>query len=136
MYEPEPNDQEKALLDKFVIEYLKDFDPYQACLRIGFMPAFAAEYCKLYMAKPYVQRQIADHKSKPANTTEDVIERDKQLILNTLRLTLQHGPLQSRTAAAKILAGIHGIDQAPDRTGDELAKLVDTFRDIAKHLPE
>ena len=60
LMEPEPFGQEKALRDLFVQEYIKDFDPFQACLRVGFQAAFAVEYAKKFMGGHTSGRNPAD----------------------------------------------------------------------------
>ena len=68
LMEPEPSGQEKALRDLFVQEYIKDFDPFQACLRVGFQAAFAVEYAKKFMGEAYVQRRITElQRATPEN---------------------------------------------------------------------
>ena len=135
MFDTEPTEQEKALMDLFVSEYIKDYDAYSACIRVGFQPAFAREYCGRLMDKPYVLRAITAHKNAPAEKGEAVIDRDRKLIESTLREAMQKGPFQTRVAAAKTLAGVHGIDQAPDRTAEEAGRLVQLFKDIAREVP-
>ena len=77
------------------------------------------------------------HKLKSEDLPEESIrEKDRQLVIATLREAVQNGQYQTRVAAAKTLAGIQGFDQAPDRAGEELDKLVDAFKEVAKVLPD
>lgn len=135
LFDPEPSAQEKALLDLFVTEYMKDFHEYDACIRVGFQAVYALEYSKVFLNKTYVQRAIAERKREAVATNQSEIESDTTLIKATLREAMHKGPFQSRAVAAKTLAGIHGIDQAPDRSAEEAVKLVQLFKDIAKELP-
>lgn len=128
-----PTPQEKALWDKFIAEYVRDFDEYKACLRMGFQPPFAQEYSRLWMMKSYVQMGIADAKKNAKAINK---EDDLALVMATLREACHHGPYQSRAAAAKFLGGMHGFDKAADMSGEQLAKLVAAFSDVSKVLPD
>lgn len=132
-FELPPTPQEIAVWDRFVAEYVRDYDALQACIRMGFQYAFAVEFSRVYMTKPYVLKAIADHKQ---NSSSIKLEDDRALIMATLREACHHGPYQTRVAAAKTLGGMHGIDQAPDRSGEQLEKLVGAFSNLAKSLPD
>ena len=135
--EPVPTPSEKALWDQFLDEYMKDFNPFDACLRVGFSELFAIEYSKNLMAKPYIKQEIMRRKSEVgAEKDEDKIARHKALIEATLLETMQNGQPATRVAAAKTLAGIHGLDQAPDRSGDAISNLVDELKTVATLLPD
>ena len=133
--ESEPTAQEKALYDKFILEYVKDFDAFAACIRVGFVPTFAMEYCKVFMTKPYILRKIIEHKTTPVEDTNEMA-KDRALILATLREAMQTGNQQVRVAASAKLMALHGLDQTPDKTGDALEKIVDQFKQISKDLPD
>lgn len=109
---------EKALRDKFVAQYLVDFDDYKAALRVGFLPSVAATYCKQLMNDGYVQREIARLQREQQSDPKAQQERDRELTLNTLRQAMQNGPYASRVAAAARMAAIHGFD-APIKTQNE-----------------
>jgi hypothetical protein len=134
LMEPELSEQEKALRDLFVQEYIKDFDPFQACLRVGFQAAFAVEYAKRFMSEPYVLRRIAElQRSTPEN--EDAQSReDKALVLSVLRQAAQNGPYASRVQAAAKLASILGLDR-PDGGEEGEQALIDAFREFAARAP-
>jgi len=131
----EPTAQQKALWDKFVEEYLKDFNSLEAAMRVGFNMTFAQEYSRIFMGQPYVQRLIMHHKMQPIDEKTEV-EIEKSLIIATLKECMQNGQPATRVVAAKTLAGIRGLDQAPDRSSEELEKLVDSFKEIAKSVPD
>lgn len=134
LFEPEPSEQEKAMWDRFVAEYVKDFNPYLACLRIGFADSFALEHGRLIMQKPYVQQKIADHKNA-VETPANQLEKDKALIAATFREMAQNGNGQTRVSAAMGLARLHGLDQAADADAGKLEKIVDAMKEIAKIVP-
>lgn len=134
-FEAPPTPTEKALWDKFVAEYVKDYDAFKACLRLGFLESFAQEYARIFMSKGYIQRAITAHKNNPV-PIPDQLEADRALMLATLREACHHGPYQSRVLAVDRLGAMHGINKSPDRSGEQLEKLVDAFATMAKVLPD
>jgi hypothetical protein len=134
LMEAELSEQEKALRDLFVQEYIKDFDPFQACLRVGFQAAFAIEYAKRFMSEAYVQRKITDlQRITPENEAEQA-RQDKALVLSVLRQAAQNGPYASRVQAAAKLATILGLDRPGN--GDEGGQvIINALRDFAARAP-
>lgn len=135
-FEPAPTPGEKALYDQFVTEYIKDYNPVEACVRVGFGMTFALEYAKLFIAKPYVQRALAEHRNKPPEDEKKQEEQDKAMIISVLRECAMNGQGATRVAAARALASIRGLDVQPDKTGDALEKIAEEFRNLAKELPD
>lgn len=134
LFEPELNDQEKALRELFVQEYLKDFNTVQACLRVGFQAAFATEYAKRFIQEPYVQRRIAELRVAAPSNEELQAQQDKALVLSVLREEAQNGQSTSRVAAARQLAAIYKMDQ-PDGSEASDQALVEAFREFAAKVP-
>jgi cytochrome c5 len=58
LMEPVLSEQEKQLRDRFVTEYLLDYDAWAACVRVGFLKSVAGQYASDFMQEPYVQREI------------------------------------------------------------------------------
>lgn len=125
--------EERALRDMFVVEYLRDYDPYQACLRLGFKQPFAAEWCKKLMAEPYVHRGIANGIRALKVDSEEEIENDRALIVNGLRQAAQNGPYASRVAAMRELSEMRGFRKKPGENESE--NLVELFRKFAMQAP-
>ena len=105
------SEKEKILRNEFVRNYLIDFDPVLACMRVGFAKAFAENYAIRFMAEPYVQQRITDLTLQAPDDTDAQEEADKQLTLTVLREAAQRGPYSSRVAAAAKLATILGMDK-------------------------
>lgn len=133
--EDELDSFQKALRDQFVEEYLKDFNALNACLRVGFEIQHAQNYSQTFLEDTYVQRRLREqfYTHQKGMTEEQVIEQDKQLILNSLRQAAQHGPYTSRVAACAKLASIHGLDKGDAKDGEDLA---DLLRDFAENAPD
>lgn len=119
--------------DKFVTEYIKDYNSYGAAIRIGFMDDLALEVAKTFLNEPYVQRalsQAENQRSSMLQTVQDDKENlnvlphgfvphdevmDKQRILSGLfREAFYKGPgaaHSSRVSALTTLAKIYKLDK-------------------------
>lgn len=127
------SDKEIALRDSFIKEYMVDFEPFSACLRMGFLPTFAADWSKRLYQDPYVQRGIAKATREQQIDPKTQEAQDRALIENTLREGMQRGPFASRTAAARLMAEMRGWAK-PD-TADAEKALIDLFKDMASKVP-
>lgn len=107
--EPQLSPAELALRDNFVFQYLIDFDPYQAAVRVGFLSNLALSYAQRFMGEGYVLRKIAELSRACPDNENEQRKRDESLTLNTLRQAMQNGPYASRVAAARELANILGL---------------------------
>ncbi|WAX22356.1 terminase small subunit [Pseudomonas phage MiCath] len=123
---------EMAIRDKFVSEYLKDYDAYNACLRMGFASFAAMEWAKKFMEDYYVLNNIQLLRQHQVDTNE-AIDFDKALIIQTYRQAMQHGPFASRIMAANGLAKVRGLDKPT--TADAEGSLIEAFKELAGKLP-
>lgn len=116
---------ELALRNKFVKEYLKDFNHVKAAMRCGFLSCFAEDWGRKLLEDPYVQSKIDAERSDV-----DPVETDKQMILRTLRECMANGQHGTRVAAAKAMMTILGMDKkAEDNTAAQ--DLVQAFAEFA-----
>lgn len=118
--EPELSLREIQLRDKFVKEYLQDYNPLAAAIRIGYPKGYAREMAVRLMEEPYVVRKIQQLEQTPEE--EDPIVIKKRIHASLMREAHYHGPGASqaaRVAALAKLAQMHGMD-APTRTQTEL----------------
>lgn len=104
--------------DKFVTEYIVDYDGFNACLRMGFLHSVASTYAEQFLKEGYVQRGIAAAQRQQVRDPSDQLKADRELTLNTLREAMQRGPYASRVAAAAKFSAILGLD-APIKTQNE-----------------
>lgn len=58
--EPDLSAKEKALRDAFVREYLDDYNPVKACVRLGYKLTVAQTYATRFMEEPYVLKKISE----------------------------------------------------------------------------
>lgn len=67
---------ERAIRDQFVQEYLRDYNSYAACVRLGYMDELALNFAKQLMQEPYVLRGIADAEAQRSNHLKSQQEKD------------------------------------------------------------
>lgn len=121
--------QEKALRQRFVAEYLADYDAFAAAIRLGYQEAFAQQYAKQFLTEPYTLKLIKEKEAEFGILTEEDQHR-KKIVSGLYREA--HSRFNSgsaRVAALTQLAKIIGIE-APVKTE---VKVTDTAPDMS-HL--
>lgn len=129
--EPALTEKEILLRDSFVAEYLKDFDAFKACLRLGFLATYATTWAQILIQDGYVQRKLAYMMAKPAATPEQE-EFDRAMVENTLRIVMQRGSDSARVAAVREFRAMRGWGDGDGGIGEDL---VDMFKRVAEQLP-
>lgn len=107
--------QEKALRQRFVAEYLADYDAFAAAIRLGYQEAFAQQYAKQFLTEPYTLKLIKEKEAEFGILTEEDQHR-KKIVSGLYREA--HSRFNSgsaRVAALTQLAKIIGIE-APVKT--------------------
>ena len=130
--EPALTEKEVILRDAFVAEYLKDFDAYQACLRLGFQATYAVQWAHTLFNDGYVQRKIAYMTSKLPESSPEQDAMDRAMIEVTLRKVMQRGSDSARVAAAREFRALKGWGEGDGGATEDLA---DMFRRVAQQLP-
>lgn len=116
------SDKEKGLRNKFVDEYLIDFDQTAAAIRIGFSASFAQTYAEKFMTEPYVRKRITD--MQIALTEDEKIEAEldrRRIRAGLMREAHYRGPGSShaaRVSALGKLATIRDMDAPIKVKGD------------------
>jgi phage terminase small subunit len=123
-------EQERLLRDHFVAEYLKDFNAYQACIRLGFQASFALEWATRLFNDGYVQRQI-QHMTRTRKVND---EEAKVLLENELLRIAQCGSDTARVSAIREFNAMKGWSK-PDGAAEGAEELVEVFKDLAQRLP-
>ncbi len=117
--------QEKALRQRFVAEYLADYDSVGAAIRLGYQEAFAQQYAKQFLTEPYTLKLIREKEAEFGILTEDDQHR-KKIVAGLYREA--HSRFNSgsaRVAALTQLAKIIGIE-APVKTQQEVRVTTDS----------
>jgi hypothetical protein len=120
-FAPQLTKAEMELRDRFVVEYLMDYDAYKAAIRIGYAPAYAKDFCQRFMTEPYVLSKIRDAEG---GTTDDLdVDSQKKMIVAALWREAKNmgaGSSQAaRVAALSKLSAFYGMD-APKTSKTEL----------------
>jgi hypothetical protein len=129
--EPALTEKEILLRDAFVSEYLKDFDAYRACLRLGFQATYATQWSTTLFQDGYVQRKLAHIMAQPTASPEQEA-MDRALLENTLRLVMQRGSDAARVSAAREFRALKGWGEGE---GGAVEDLSDQYRRLAQALP-
>lgn len=120
---------EKATRQRFVEQYLVDFDPVNACIRLGFQQLFADKYAKQFMVEPYTMKLLAD-KTAELGLSSDEEQHRKRVIGGLYRIALNRfASASAQVAAYAQIAKITGIE-APVKTQEVLPKIGKT--DLSK----
>ena len=125
-------DKQTAVRDTFVGQYMKDFDAYRACIRMGFLSAFAIDMAKMFMSDGYTLRKI-EHLTRSAQLDE---EEDKQAMLANYRYLAFNASGAVRAAATAKYMEAKGYVQK-DSSGVEAVadKLIAALSDFADKAP-
>lgn len=129
--EPALTEKEVILRDAFVAEYLKDFDAYQACLRLGFQTTYAVQWASTLFNDGYVQRKIMfmTRKLEPSPEQDAM---DRATVEVTLRKVMQRGSDSARVAAVREFRALKGWGEGDGSVTEDLA---DMFKRVAQQLP-
>lgn len=126
------SEREIAVRDVFVSEYMKDFDAFKACIRMGFLGPFALEHAKTLIQDGYVLRKI-DFLTRSALQPS---EEDKAAMLANLRWLAHNGSTSSRTSASKLYMEAQGyIKREGDGEEERMAQLAAVLAQFASTAP-
>lgn len=110
---------QKNLCDRFVAEYLTDFDWLEATMRLGYPESMAKGHALDFKNNPYVLRRINEAQRAQPHNEEAIFEQTKRQVINALLKESQfNGPGSShgaRVGALSKLSSILAMD-APTKT--------------------
>jgi hypothetical protein len=110
--------EEKVIRQKFVAEYMKDFNPVLACIRIGYTESWAQKFAVEFMREQYTLNLIQEARRKESSPLEDkdLAKEVKREVIAQLRKEMVYtGPGASqaaRVAAAGKLAQLLEMEPA------------------------
>lgn len=123
---------EMAVRDLFVDQYIKDNDPYRACIRMGFLAAFAPDQAKAFMNDGYVLRKLAYLQQQAQSPNE----QDRAEMLANLRWLSFNGTPASRAQATKQYMEAQGYIKKDDGGAEaQTAALVDALKEFSQNAP-
>ena len=107
--------QEQAQRRRFVAEYLVDYDPLGAAIRIGFAKGYAEQYAGIFMQEPFTRKLISD-KTQALGVMDEAAEHKRRVLAGLYRITAdRYGSASSKVAAYAQISKIVGLD-APVKT--------------------
>lgn len=135
--------QERDLRNRFVEQYLTDYDPIAACIRLGYQAQFAETYSRKFMTETYTLSRIAERELEEGLTTDEQKHR-KRVVSGLYReANSRFNSGSARVAALTQIAKITGIE-APAKveqkvnltaTSPQLAHLsLDDLEEIKRKL--
>lgn len=112
-------EHERETRERFVKEYVTDYDPLGAAIRIGYQEAYARSFSAQFMNEPYVRQLIAAHEKEVGEETE--AEKHKRIIVASLYriVNSRNAPASAQVAALGKLTSIFNLD-APVKTISEV----------------
>lgn len=125
-------ERQQAVRDVFVSEYMKDFDAYRACIRMGFLAAFAIDQAKIFTSDGYVLRKV-DFLTRVAVMDP---EADKQAMLQNLRwLALNGSPAVRASATTKYMEAQGYIEKDGGGAEAQNAALIAALETFGANAP-
>ncbi|QYW02034.1 terminase small subunit [Stenotrophomonas phage Siara] len=112
---PAPSEAQKRIFDRFVEQYLRDYDGYAACIRMGYSAQSADANWQMFLQEPYVANLIKDREENDEIDEEDELEKRQRMIIRALKREAHsfgagssHG---ARVAALDRLAKLSDMDK-------------------------
>lgn len=135
--QPSLSPVEKEIRDRFVVQYVIDYDPYGACLRIGLLKTVAQQFAAEFMEDPYVRQQIsAREKQKAENPETEQAERKRMVEAWLIKeATNMAGKHAARVSALGMLAKMYKLIDPESDAGARDENLIRAFREIATKVP-
>lgn len=101
---------ERELRNRFVEQYLTDYDEVSACIRLGYQSQFAESYAKKFMLESYTLNRIAEREQEIGLTTDG--ERHRKRVVSGLyrEANSRFNTGSARVAALTQIAKITGIE--------------------------
>lgn len=133
LMEQELDEGQKRIREKFVDNYLKSFDPVEACIACGYHESFANEYARRFMFDAYVRRLIQERRREPSDEANEK-EADIALAKNALREAAQKADYNTRVRASVHLLELYGLSKPRQEEADE-SELVEALKEFAARAP-
>lgn len=124
-------ENERNIRERFVSEYLVDYNPLAAAIRVGYAEAYARNFASQFMHEPYVLQLISAKEQELGVTTEQDKHRQKIITRLYSIANNNNASASAQVAALAKLSSIFGLD-APVKTVQEV-KVTEQGPDIS-HL--
>lgn len=102
--------KERDIRDRFVAEYVIDYDAKRAALRVGYTESFAETYSQKFLNEAYVQQKIKKFELDEAEDDKGEADSDRRRIrAGLMREAHYRGPGSSHAARVAALAQLAKI---------------------------
>ena len=111
---PAPNESQRIMLDRFVEQYLRDYDAVEACRRLGYGGDHALAFAKQFMTYPYVANRIRDVEEAEKDEEDEAEIMRRRVKAGLMREANNYGEGSSqsaRVAALFALGKIAGMEK-------------------------
>lgn len=110
---------EKALRNRFVEEYLVDYDALGAAIKLGYTESYAKDYASKFMREPYTLNRIADREKDLGLSKEEDQHRHRIIAGLYREANSRFNSGSARVAALAQLSKVIGVE-APVKTEQEV----------------
>lgn len=112
-------ENERAIRERFVVEYLVDYDALGAAMRVGYAETYARTFASQFMQEPYVRQLISKGEQELGVVTEKD-QHQRRIVAGLYRIANNRVSSSSaQVAAFSKLSSIFGLD-APVKTVQEV----------------
>ncbi|MCP5006381.1 MAG: hypothetical protein GY941_20950 [Planctomycetes bacterium] len=111
---------EREVRDAFIAEFMRDYDPVDACIRIGFLPTLANEFAAQFMSEGYVLRAVLRAQAAPINEDQKEVMR-AQVVHALWKEANSAGRASERIASLGHLSKILSLDPSTQPKGSNAA---------------
>lgn len=104
-------ENEISIRDKFADEYLSDYDPVGAAIRIGYVQPYADQYAKVFFNCPYTKRKIRELEEAVGGGSEKDRHRKRVTTMLYREANSYRPGGGSRVGALNGIRQMHGLDE-------------------------
>lgn len=113
---------EQELRRRFVHEYMKDFSPYDAAVRLGYAGSFAEQYARQFLSETFTL-QLIDEQKQRLGLCDEQAEHKRRIVAGLYKeASCPFNSGAARVGAYSQLSRIFGIE-APAKTQEVLPSL-------------
>jgi hypothetical protein len=118
--EKELSEEEFLLRKEFVRWFMETRNAYEACIKLGFLEAYAVDWAKAFMAEGYVRRLISEAE-REEDTEEASLERQRRYRALMEKEATYYGPGSSHGSRVSAIAHLMKMEgmEAPVKTETE-----------------
>lgn len=118
-------DTERQMRDRFVEQYLEDYNAYLALCRCGYADQYAKQFSAMFMREPYTLNRIKQRQLEMGVKTDKEVHTTRVLAILYREANDMGSAGSARVSAATQISKMLGLD-APVKTQQVLPKVGDT----------